>query len=228
MPTINEINSQNPIEVSKGGTGTSSFTTDAVCCYDGTSIKSTSVGSAGSVLVSNDSSATPNFYKKSHILLHTVNASSSANVVFNSTYITNAYSMYLILINGYVLSSTSTTLAFQFSSDNGSHFIDTNYQSGLSSVTWNGTTWNNINASNLGYLSYPSGTAQFPGDVKLNLYNLSTSSYPYFYGNGWVNFNEQFLTCGYNTTTAGVNYIIIFPLDGNITRGTFSLYGVVT
>lgn len=65
MATINAINSSNPIEVAKGGTGVATLTAYAVICGGTTgtgAIQSiASVGSAGQVLTSNGAGALPTF-----------------------------------------------------------------------------------------------------------------------------------------------------------------------
>jgi len=62
MATKNAINSNIPIEISKGGTNaTSMTTTDGVVYYDGTSLVTTAVGTATHVLTSNGAGSAPTF-----------------------------------------------------------------------------------------------------------------------------------------------------------------------
>ncbi len=62
MVTINSIDSNIPIEISKGGTNTTSFANvDGVCYYDGTGISTTAVGTSGQVLTSNGAGIAPTF-----------------------------------------------------------------------------------------------------------------------------------------------------------------------
>jgi len=62
MATINSINSNIPIEVSKGGTNATSLATQyGVVYYDGTSLVTTSAGTATHVLTSNGSGVAPTF-----------------------------------------------------------------------------------------------------------------------------------------------------------------------
>src|SRR5271157_4171130 len=62
MPTINAIDSNIPIEISKGGTNaTSMANTDGVCYFDGTRVNTTTVGSANQLLMSNGSGNAPTF-----------------------------------------------------------------------------------------------------------------------------------------------------------------------
>lgn len=57
MATINSINSNIPIEISKGGTNATSFTSNGVSYYDGSKVASTAAGTSGYVLTSNGASA---------------------------------------------------------------------------------------------------------------------------------------------------------------------------
>ena len=65
MPTTNAINSQDPIQVAKGGTGVSTLTTANGILAAGTTatgaIQNCGAGSAGQVLTSNGASALPSF-----------------------------------------------------------------------------------------------------------------------------------------------------------------------
>jgi hypothetical protein len=65
MPTINAINSNDPVEVAKGGTGASSLTAYAIICGGTTGagvVQSiASVGTSGQVLTSNGAAALPTF-----------------------------------------------------------------------------------------------------------------------------------------------------------------------
>ncbi len=60
--TINAIQSNIPIEISKGGTNATSMTnTDGVVYYDGTRLVTTAVGTATQVLTSNGAGVAPTF-----------------------------------------------------------------------------------------------------------------------------------------------------------------------
>jgi len=62
MPTQNSWNSNIPVEISKGGTNaTSMANTDGVVYFDGTSLNTTTVGTAGQVLTSNGAAVAPTF-----------------------------------------------------------------------------------------------------------------------------------------------------------------------
>ena len=68
MPTINAWNSNIPVEIAKGGTNATSMTnTDGVCYFDGTSIVTTTVGTAGQVLTSNGAAVAPTFQDSVHV-----------------------------------------------------------------------------------------------------------------------------------------------------------------
>lgn len=60
-PTTNSWYSNIPVQISLGGTNQTTFTTDGVVYFDGTSLNSTAVGTAGDVLTSNGTGLAPTF-----------------------------------------------------------------------------------------------------------------------------------------------------------------------
>jgi len=91
MATKNAINSNIPIEISKGGTNATSMTdTDGVVYYDGTSLVTTTVGTATHVLTSNGTGVAPTFQAAGGggVTWSEVTGTTQALVV-NNGYITN-------------------------------------------------------------------------------------------------------------------------------------------
>lgn len=93
MATINALNTADPIEVAKGGTGNSSLTAYAVLCGGTTTtgaIQSiASVGTSGQLLTSNGSSSLPTFQDAPDISFQVLSSDpmspSAGQVWYNST-----------------------------------------------------------------------------------------------------------------------------------------------
>ena len=103
MPTNNSINSQDPIQVAKGGTGQSTLTTANGILAAGTSatgaIQNIGTGSAGQVLTSNGTSL-PSFQAApsgAMVLLHTITFNNTAFNYDLTSYVTG-YDTYKFII----------------------------------------------------------------------------------------------------------------------------------
>lgn len=233
MATNNSTNTSNPITVSQGGSGDSSLTAYAVVCGGTTStgaLQSVSgVGSAAQVLTSNGSSALPTWQNpasNSWILLNTQTASSSASLTFSSTYITSTYSSYAVVFTNIVNASTSG-LQMQWSTNNGSTYLSTSYQSGVQYNTYNSNTFNNASSTSICVLSSTAVNASSTFNGTCYLF-LPTSAAAAFNGQmfwqGTVTANG--LVFGTNSGTTTINNIQFLFGTGNITSGTISLYGL--
>jgi hypothetical protein len=155
MATNNATNTSNPVTVPQGGTGDASVTAYAVLCGGTTStgaIQNVSgVGTAGQVLTSNGASALPTWQAASAtgnwIFLNTQTASSSASLSFTSTYITSTYTRYVMIFSNISNASGTTVLNMDWSTNNGSTYLGSAYQSGLLSNNYNSATTANSSST---------------------------------------------------------------------------------
>lgn len=232
MVTKNSIDSNIPIEASKGGTGNTSFTSQGILYYDGTKLTSTSSGSIGQVLTSNGAGSAPTFQNvPNSVSLVTVQQQFANDTSFIEFKDLPSYSTYIISISGYspVLSGGSRYVNITVSTNNGSSYLGSGYQS---SVTGFFSASSNIaNISATGLIKLTNGTyAPYPNSFWLTLYNVKQGS-P-FYMTGISMFSDYTNGAGYgyiaaNNSATNVNAIRIQHSGGsNISEGVFCLFGV--
>ena len=169
------------------------------------------------------------------ILINSQTASNDTEIVFNNTHLTSTYDNYMLQIDDLVPVSDASVLRLQVSIDNGSAYLAaTNYNFFSLFGIDSGTT---ITGSNSG------GTTNFPlatdcgtgtGEnvsVTLRMHNINSSLYKVMNAEvAQYNSNAvaQFRTgaCAI-TTTSAINNIRVYMSSGNISSGTFKLYGIV-
>jgi len=225
-----------PFPVSEGGTGISTTTAYGVMCGGTTSTgilqNVGSLGSSGQVLTSQGASALPQWVNgNSFVLIATKTASNSASIAF-TTGITSTYNNYLLVLSSVLTATNSTTLLVQISTNGGSSYLSSGYSSGVNSSAANSATLAN-GYSTSGLLIVPSAAngsgAQTSCNAWLNALT-SGSGYPYVitncFGNNGSGYTMGFGGGSYNTGSTTVNAIQIIAGSGNISSGTFSLYGI--
>ena len=169
------------------------------------------------------------------VKLATASASSSSEVAFDNTVFTSTYKSYLIRINDFVL-STNAVFQFADSPDNGSTISFTSkmgswyYAIGVSGYNFGYGSTSNVH-------SFAGFAHDGAGTVKSNFLELYL---PYFTqaqtnklyyaeyihqnndGNPYnVNFSFE------SSLTTAQNYIKFMGASGNITKGEFTVYGIV-
>lgn len=218
--------------VAGGGTGATSFSAYAPICGGTTSTNplqsaTTGFSTSGFVLTSNGSSALPSFQAPSTgalVKLAASSASSSASISFNSTYITNTYNTYIVNIQGMTLSDTAPDFYMDWSIDNGSTYLSSNYLTGIQYINWNSTVWGNGNKTITCYLGHLASAYTY--NVTLYIYGLGASGIPSYTGNV-ITAGTNIFAQGGQTATVDVNNIKFSPTAGTILTGTFTLYGLV-
>lgn len=234
MATNNATNTSNPVTVAQGGTGDSSLTAYAVVCGGTTStgvLQSVSgVGTSGQVLTSNGAAALPTWQGNTAgalILLSTATASSSGSLSFSSTFISSTYTTYFVEIRGINNASGSAVLNMDWSTNNGSTYLGSAFQSGEISNAYNSTTFSNTNSTSTCPLTPSITNTTVPLNGYLYLYFPASAVASY---NGQIftqDTTSTFIQCaGVNTGTTTINNIKFSYSTGNITSGTISLYGV--
>lgn len=170
-------------------------------------------------------------------LLNRTVCSNTAEVVFNSTTLqTSTYDNYKLIVNNLVPANDSVYLKFNTSSNNGSS---------LHTGTWSsGAHWSSINSTSTGGASLLNNAnhgsfyhafenvANRSASIELTMNNLPSSSGGHYWfaqsalskgGNGGHFISND----GFRSfTTVSINYIKFYFSSGNITTGTFSLYGL--
>lgn len=191
-----------------------------------------SVGTSGQVLKSNGAAALPSFQDITGqgALVQigaTQTASNSATIDFTSG-IDTTYDTYLVVCSN-VVPASATGFFARFSVDGGSNYLSTNYQSGSIFHTYNSATVFNDNSTSGIQLSGGQVTTSTVGiSVWVWFYGLATSNQPKVYAIGYWNnggpVSGRYITK--NTTTSGVNALRFAMNTGNISSGSFTLFGL--
>lgn len=239
IPLISQGSSSNPAfgtaVVAGGGTGNTSATAYAIQCGGTTSTgpfqSLASVGTAGQVLTSNGAGALPSFVNPpvvggSIVLLSTQTASNSASISFTSL-ITSTYKNYFFMCRNVTPVTNNASLNLNWSTNNGTSYISTGYLSGCAFGGYNVTFNGNVNSTTTAIInvSMPN-TASAGCNSTLWLMNLQAGGYPSLYGHWTQTTGPVGLSNSVYTTSTSVNAFQITCSTGNISTGTFSLYGI--
>ena len=236
MPTNNAINSQDPIQVAKGGTGQSTLTTANGILAAGTSatgaIQNIGTGSAGQVLTSNGTSL-PSFQAApsgAMVLLHTITFNNTATNYDLTSYVTG-YDTYKF-IGSAVTNATGVNplIGLQFSTNGGSTWLNTGY------VTWyqyfgsGGSAGSNVYTDNVPIL-FLNQTANYLNSCEAIMtgYGGSSGAVVQSFMMTSANTNAFPQVSGghyYGSTLNGVR--ITNPAGTNFIAGKFSIYGIAT
>ena len=171
----------------------------------------------------------------SYVKLATATASSSSEVAFDNTVFTSTYKSYMIRINDFVL-STNAVFRFADSPDNGSTISFTSKMGNWYYAV--GTSgYNQGHGSTTNYHEFSGFAHDGAGTVKSNFLELYL---PYFtqaqtnkvYYAEYIHQNND----GHpyhvsfmfeSSLTTAQNYIKFMGASGNITKGAFTVYGIV-
>ena len=172
----------------------------------------------------------------SYVKLATSTASSSSEVAFDNTVFTSTYKSYLIRINDFVL-STNADFRFADSPDNGSTISFTGnggyFYRTIGSGTEAGAAW----SATTNYYEFNGWNHDATSTIKTNFLELQL---PYFtqtqnnkmYHGTYIHQNNNgsayYVFFGFQSSlTTAQNYIKFFGASGNITKGQFTVYGIV-
>lgn len=192
---------------------------------------SISPGSSGQVLTSNGGSSLPSFQNAvggSLVYIGSQTANNSASVVFTSG-ISATYNTYFVTFNHYVPATASTNLILRVSSNSGSSYITTGYNS---IVFWSNTTGATQNNTTTGFnlIGNTIANSAAEGCGSFYMYNVTNGGQPAITGTiGYFDVAPSAATgtCyGRGPSATTVNAIQFIASSGNITTGVFNLYGV--
>lgn len=215
--------------------GNNTPTAGGVVYGDGSNYASTAAGTSGQVLQSNGSSApTWGAVASGLTFISSVTASNSATVSFIN--IGNTYDLYVVEISCAVPAVDADTLCMRFSTDNGSSYLSggTDYayswvttRSEISTVSGNGQTGISFiavgnSASNNATFGGASSTVKIYRPSAAANTQVSASTYE---GRSATVFGQTLVGAAVKNSSAK-NAIRFYYFSGNITSGTFRLYGV--
>jgi len=233
--TINNWGSDDPIEATKGGTAQSTYSKgDILYASASNTLSKLAIGSDNHVLTL--ASGSPSWAAAAGgsggwVPLVAFTASSSANINFDSTYITSTYDVYVIEIFN-MKPASNMDFELEVSPDNGSTMRTAGYASecfrGASS-----TTVTNTGAIQLTSSDVESDTSTGHGIFTIYIANASDSGVKtcvFSMGGYWSiegSAAEQCVTTfGLYDTAETHNYIRIQADTGNLNEGEFHLYGL--
>jgi len=228
------------LTVAQGGTGVTSNTAFAPLCGGTTStnpIQSTAdAGTIGYVLKSNGAGALPTYQRPpAWEFISTATAANSTSITFIG--LTSSYFMYRVVADNIVPITDGTSLLMRTSTNNGSSYDAgvSDYafvynRVGLSTGAGISSTGDNLNSSIV--LMQDMGTAANErGNFILNIINPSNTTFTFIIGNGVQTnssaaFGILYDLSGIRLSAADVDAIQFLMLGGNISTGTFKLYGL--
>jgi hypothetical protein len=172
------------------------------------------------------------------VKVHTITASDDSTVTFNSTYLTSTYKRYTLEIFDLQPASDNQPFMMEFSTDNGSSYltgsvdrlnIGTSTDEGNDAIKSRNTSGNN-QLQIAGGTNHGTGTGEVAA-LSMQLVNFSdTAHYKLVYYTGAKvnsdNKGSMEFGAGAVRTTSAVNNIKFTFSSGNISAGTFILYGI--
>jgi hypothetical protein len=232
-----------PMPVIEGGTGIQSATPYAPLTGGTTSTgpfqsASTGISTSGDVLTSNGGSALPSWQPASGgsgagslVLLQTQQTSGSvASVTFTSTFLTSAYQEYFVLLSNVSNNTSAVNFIMDWSTNNGSTYLNSGYNSGANYNLYNSSTFSNVNSTTTNILTGPLFvTSAVTGAIYLNF--PQSTYFPTANGN-IVGIDSSNATALYNAMGAQGSAMVINNIrfsfsSGNIlSNARFSLYGI--
>lgn len=196
-------------------------------------------GSAGQVLSVDGSGQLSFSQAKSRVLLETKTASSSANIAFTSN-IDSTYDKYEIEVTDYLSATNGTSITMQTSTNAGSSYSGgaSDYRYVETSTSSNGATAANADDAHTGMIIFTGAyansehpthfTVKFDSPDNTTTYKTFEWSGAAEGYNGSTRRGFVFQGAGTRLSTADIDAIKFTPSTGNITSGTFKLYGIVT
>jgi hypothetical protein len=173
----------------------------------------------------------PSISSGSLVKIQTLTASASANISFTSG-ITATYNTYFVVINGLQPATNASQLLLTLSTNGGSSYLVTGYKALCNNLNNTGAGGAYLTtAFNLSEAADISNSATLPFNASFYLYNLTNGTTPAISGTGTYNSTvagntNSSVIGGFGPTTITVNAIQFIMSTGNITAGTFTLYGV--
>ncbi len=231
----------NPVSFSQGGSGVATNTAYGLLIGGTTStgpIQQLGTGTANQIIVSAGSAAPGAWTKNDAVgtwqLVATTAASSSATIAF--TGLTTSYEIYKVIISNLIPQTTNTHLRLQFSANNGS-----SYQTGATAYFYCGSnmdqgataSWNNGNPSYIQLDHTGISTTANANTWEITFIETATSltdngcSWQGRYLDATGTFQIGVVGQGRYNGTQATNAIQFLMSSGNISSGTFKLYGLL-
>lgn len=245
MVTQNCIDTQNPVQVSRGGTGDASFSSPySVICGGVSSTdplqKVASLGTSGQVLTSQDAGALPQYNSTADGPFRFIDSQTASTSAFLSFDISSGL-FHKFMLKGFTWSADSN-FGCQYSTDGGSTWLTTGYVS--ADITFGNVSVNNpvLNDGSTSMVILASTTTHLPGGspghirgsvelVKSNPASIRHfMEYPRFLNSppGYVSGYLSYGNIGSNSDPGPYTNIRFLFSSGTITTGTIYHYTLAT
>lgn len=157
-------------------------------------------------------------------LIQTQNASNSASIAFTNLL---GFSYFKVLFKGIVPATNGTFLQAQSSTDGGSSYSASGYQSGVQVWNYDNAAITNYNLTTAFRMSgnTSNSTGQTSGEMYIPNTGNSFNGKLTYYDSGAGKWSFGVFGGG-NGISGTINAIKFLMASGNITSGTFSLYGI--
>lgn len=188
-------------------------------------------GATGTVLQGQGVGSRPAFstFSGNRVLIDTKTANNSATIEFE-TGITG-YDIYYMIITNALPATNGAHLTMQYSTDGGSNYSATGYANiqGFATTSAGGGFAQGTTYATL-VLGQSNASSTLVANGECFLFDFGSANQKTFRCNIQANNASGYLpqyNTGYWTTTTAVNAFQILYSAGNITQGTFKLYGIV-
>ena len=215
-------------------TGNNTPTAGGITYGDGSTYANTAAGTSGQLLQSNGASA-PTWVTASAGALTLISSATASNTALISfTGLTTAYRAYILEYDSVYHQNSGQSLALQFSTDNGSSYITSNYQRTVVYQTSATLVGNYSTTGDVLYLAGLTGLSTTSTQTANGILTIFAPAVSGKIANTYVQSNsinnssllENFFGAQTNTTTSAINAFKVFAQTGNIVSGNFRLYGL--
>lgn len=222
-----------PLGATVGGTAQTTYATgDMLYASAANTLSKQAIGAINQVQVVSGGIPTwgDNWYRR--VSLSKQTASNSSLIAFTS-FVNAAYTSYFIRITNMLPVTDNTILQMFFSTDNGATYLAANYKwtQGFNTTVPNAGANGSSSASQFQIQNAIDNAV--PSNFLITLFNINHASIPPFYlsegviiDNGGTNLSALRGGGGFSTANQ-VNAIKFQMSSGNISSGTFTLYGVI-
>ncbi len=163
-------------------------------------------------------------------LIQAQTVSSVASVSFTTGF---TYKNYKLIWYNYLQATNAENMLLLLSQDGGATYATTNYLSGIKVSGYNNGGFAAATSTAASIISWTLDNTQTPTAGEIELWQLGIASSTVFpFVNGLVSQTNSnipitgIINTWYSGATAPINAIQIAPASGNITSGTFILYGI--
>lgn len=190
-------------------------------------------GTSGNVLTSNGTNWTSAASSSGKLVFIQSQTATSSTTLNFTTGITSTYNNYMLEVSNVLTATASKDIYLRISTDGGSTYIATGYQSGINVAIYTSGTYGNINITSGFFLLYNLNSSGVPANGTYWLYNMTSGTgYPACTGranenNNGTGWSDVSMTAFYNTASTTVNAFQILTSSTSILQGKFTLYGIL-